>query len=969
MRKLVSFLIFFLAVSANARLITSDEAAAIASEFLNSSMSIQKAGVRVNVRRANAKDASRGNEENQPYYVFNADDNNGFVIISGDDRAKKVLGYSDTGNFDSDNIPPQLSWLLREYEKEINSFQYVGDPSERTFVNRNNSEKTIIEPLISTKWGQGAPFNNLCPEIEGTKTPAGCVPVAIAQIMNYHKWPEKGEGEYSYNHLDGSFRYFDFESCNFKWALMLDDYNEQSKKESVEAVGEMIYACGLALCTQYTLTPGSYSNISFAKRALVENFKYASDAQIIWRNNYRGREWEDIIYNEISLNRPVYIEGQDDKDGVGHAFICDGYDGNGYFHINWGWSGDLNGYFQLSSLSPDEFQTYKSDLLALIKIQKRSGAKCDLSYDLIHQGSFKYKENGEVETGFIANYSVQDFDGFFGLEFVNEETGESIYHVNTSMFIKGVKNTFATIISAAGEGGWAPTDSNNYEFIDHSETYYFEFNIIPGKYKVYPVYTAIKSNDIKQWHRLQSIAGGQEYVNLVIDAGYKFTYSNPGISERPDIEITQIEMYNIEDGEYCDFVYAHEPIGFRFHYKNNSDIPVSDISYSICDEMGNVEHQNNSSFGTIEPNSEGLRSISNIGVDLNPGKHEVKVFDISGKQINKSPFRFNAIKREYNIEVTDIRYCGDYYLGAIWYSSFELTTKNHSDLKYIPNLYLEYSNGNGEKRRITQPYGFEPNAEQKSTVSIEKGFLHGKCKIKVFEPYGKQINTKDAIFYFPTDIISISFEVYGGEIYLGDKLLLKPIIYPDNADNKTLKWTSDNENIANVSEDGVVTGIGVGSVIITATATDGSGVSATCQVTVLPPLATSITVAPETISAVTGTSYDLTATVLPAAAADQQLVWTSSDETIAVVDANGHVEITDVGEVTITVTTTDGSGLMAVCNIVVLSGIDEIFTDNNGRADIYSINGILIKAEATAADIRLLSPGIYIVNDRKVLVR
>ncbi len=167
----------------------------------------------------------------------------------------------------------------------------------------------------------------------------------------------------------------------------------------------------------------------------------------------------------------------------------------------------------------------------------------------------------------------------------------------------------------------------------------------------------------------------------------------------------------------------------------------------------------------------------------------------------------------------------------------------------------------------------------------------------------------------------------------------------------------------------MVTGIGVGSVIITATATDGSGVSATCQVTVLPPLATSITVAPETISAVTGTSYDLTATVLPAAAADQQLVWTSSDETIAVVDANGHVEITDVGEVTITVTTTDGSGLMAVCNIVVLSGIDEIFTDNNGRADIYSINGILIKAEATAADIRLLSPGIYIVNDRKVLVR
>lgn len=196
MRRFSLLLLICLTAAAHARQITPDEAASIASEFLNLSPSIQKAGKRVNVRRAQAKDAPQSIEENQPYYVFNATDDKGFVIISGDDRAKKILGYSDKGNFDMDNMPPQLAAMLEQYAEQIPKLSGdTPDPSWSAPARRvSASDEGVL--LETANWGQGYPYNAQCPIIDGVQCPTGCVATAMAIVMKYHNWPEQGRGKY-----------------------------------------------------------------------------------------------------------------------------------------------------------------------------------------------------------------------------------------------------------------------------------------------------------------------------------------------------------------------------------------------------------------------------------------------------------------------------------------------------------------------------------------------------------------------------------------------------------------------------------------------------------------------------------------------------------------------------------------------------------------------------------------------------
>ncbi len=126
--------------------------------------------------------------ESQPYYVFNAADNAGFIIISGDTRAKKILGYSDKGTYDANNMPPQLSAILKTYEDKLNSLAVIESTDPSWIQTATVSDNGIL--LKTANWGQDSPFNLRCPLIDDSRSLTGRVATAMAIVMKYNSWPD-----------------------------------------------------------------------------------------------------------------------------------------------------------------------------------------------------------------------------------------------------------------------------------------------------------------------------------------------------------------------------------------------------------------------------------------------------------------------------------------------------------------------------------------------------------------------------------------------------------------------------------------------------------------------------------------------------------------------------------------------------------------------------------------------------------
>ncbi|MDO4823588.1 MAG: C10 family peptidase [Bacteroidales bacterium] len=280
-------------------------------------------------------------------YIFNKSSMDGFVVIAADDVADNlVLGYSDRSLFDKDDIPENLRWWLGEYQKEINYARSIGHKSSRKSAGnvRKSAGDVVVAPLLgSLAWDQGAPYNRLCPKEGKASCFTGCVATAMAQIMYYNKWPLRGKGQHSYKwktetlSVDFSQSVYDYS----KMKLTYDSYTE----EQADAVARLMYDCGVSVDMQYG-SNGSGAYSEDVPKALKTYFDYDVSVKYYDRMDYKNKddEWDGMIRAELDAHRPVYYSGTDPKEG-GHAFVCDGYKDNGFFHFNFGWSGSGNGYF------------------------------------------------------------------------------------------------------------------------------------------------------------------------------------------------------------------------------------------------------------------------------------------------------------------------------------------------------------------------------------------------------------------------------------------------------------------------------------------------------------------------------------------------------------------------------------------------------------------------------------------------
>ncbi|MCD8387346.1 MAG: C10 family peptidase [Bacteroidales bacterium] len=283
-------------------------------------------------------------DEQAAAYVFGNGDN-GYVVLSADDAALPVLGFSDSGTFDPAQMPDAMRYWLDMYATEIAYARANGYAAAS--ASRAN-DWAAISPLCSTLWDQGEPYNDLCPSSNGVHAYTGCVATAMAQMMKYHQYPSVGTGTLTNTSLSQT-TIVNLADYPFQWDQMLNSYGRNATEAQKNAVAELMLCCGMSVDMNYGLdSSGTTTNVM--PTALINNFNYDKNCHLMTRDYYTATEWETAVYNEIKNVGPVVYAGVT-ANSEGHCFIADGYK-DGYFHFNWGWGGVSDGYYLLTALDP-----------------------------------------------------------------------------------------------------------------------------------------------------------------------------------------------------------------------------------------------------------------------------------------------------------------------------------------------------------------------------------------------------------------------------------------------------------------------------------------------------------------------------------------------------------------------------------------------------------------------------------------
>lgn len=319
-------------------------------------------GIKID-KKAAAKAPSMNGETTtavSPYYVFPFGENKGFAIVSGDDDMPEIVGYADHGTYDANNMPAAMAAFLNNYRATIEAMKQgnasaIKNIAEAKALRANNTRATTaVSPLLGDiKWNQSEPYNNMCPKYDGTNLSAtGCVATAMAQVMMYWKYPKELKADINeyetYTHklpVAGELK-----GQKYDWDNMLPTYtNNNYTQTQADAVAKLMLHCGKAVEMDY----GEESGAIVTPGRLAKYFGYDSDLMLdLMRSCFTLAEWTAIIDKELQAKRPILYSGITTNGG--HQFVCDGSDGNGLYHINWGWGGYQDGYFDITILNPGQ---------------------------------------------------------------------------------------------------------------------------------------------------------------------------------------------------------------------------------------------------------------------------------------------------------------------------------------------------------------------------------------------------------------------------------------------------------------------------------------------------------------------------------------------------------------------------------------------------------------------------------------
>ena len=396
-----------------------------------------------------ANSARRAKVANSSLYVVNDEANNRFVLVSADERMFKILGYSDKGLFEPQNMPDGLLEIIDGFD---NQYSILLEHPE-LFSNSHVKKAPVkaIEPLIKTKWDQDSPFNDDCPvnsrATDGSKCASGCVATAMAQVMNYYKYPSKGIGSYSYtSKTQKHYQTMDFGNTLINWDNMIDIYGRDATEEQKTEIAKLMHACGVSVSMDYGNSSDGQSGASpyDIAYAMIKYFGYNNNVVFKMKDYYTDEEWNDILMQELQNGRPMLYGG---RGTGGHRFVLDGCDNNGLYHFNFGWSGNGDGYYSLDAIRPTfDFLGYEMELG---NFSNEQSAVCQISPSIVgsHEDVFyaysysisaysDVKVGSSVKNSFLAsNYSSSVSTGDVNKPEFNGEVGIALYDIDWN-FVK-----------------------------------------------------------------------------------------------------------------------------------------------------------------------------------------------------------------------------------------------------------------------------------------------------------------------------------------------------------------------------------------------------------------------------------------------------------------------------------------------------------------------------------------------------
>lgn len=420
-----------LAVSVKAAPITESDAKSVAEVFC------AKKGI---TGELSLSDVKREN-----CYIFNSSED-GYVIVAANDNLTPILGYSKTGaiHLEAQKVVAFIGWLnsidadadsllAKSDEESIDKANWAQLRSGEVPETTRGAQS--VEPLLSTKWYQYEPYNLLCPE----NSPTGCVAVAMAQIMKYYNYPKRGTGS-TKAYLTATNNYsipsisLDVE---YDWDNMLDNYNGEFSKVEADAVSNLLYHCGVTIHTDYDTT-ASGALIDDVAKALYNYFDYDKSLRIVKREYCTDDQWHELLKGQLDRGYPIIYSGKNEDITKGHAFVCDGYDEDGFYHFNFGWGGYYDGYFSVDFIVPindsinGQIDDYSFDHKVLVDIFPNENGSFYYDFVFKQPDYFKITKDtvssrlGYLEIGArYTNLGLEKFEGVLFAEML-DSNGSSI---------------------------------------------------------------------------------------------------------------------------------------------------------------------------------------------------------------------------------------------------------------------------------------------------------------------------------------------------------------------------------------------------------------------------------------------------------------------------------------------------------------------------------------------------------------
>lgn len=541
-------------------------------------------------------------------YLFNKSGNNGFMILPADDAVgSTLLGYTEEGSFDPAKASPEFIWWLGQYEAEIT--WVIDHATASTSSDAPASQRAEIAPILQTYWNQLEPYNDLCPEYEGSRCPSGCVATALTQVMKHWNYPARGRGQNTYvpsEYINYELS-LDLSDIEFEWDKMLPRYDANSPAEANKAIATLTYACGVAVSMAYG-PEASSASYSESALSLIRNFGYDESMRLLKRDYFGVDEWTEMVYNELAAGRPVLYGGGNDN--VAHAFVCDGYRSDGYFHINWGWGGWQDGYFKLTALNPSQSGVGGAAGGYNIEQEAVIGARP-------YAGNIEIVPVVEFASDFMLDKTEYSRDSQELIE-VSDTVGianSTLSEVNLRLGLK--------LVGSDGVTTYIPSDETyRLAFGDSIKNYSVKASELPatGEYRVTPAVKIVGG----EWTDAYVMLDRVRAYNLKASNG-RLTFSPVGV---PNVVLDSLKVTtSIYPGRECRIRAYLTNLGQEEYYERLAPVLIG--------ENGAMDEAGGTMIDLLKGESCHAEWISIFSEDLVPGNYSLALMDGYGRIIGE----------------------------------------------------------------------------------------------------------------------------------------------------------------------------------------------------------------------------------------------------------------------------------------------------------------------------------------------